>query len=90
MAELLSEMGRPEPILGKTYMADGWYYYDLPKMLPEYKDLLETLLQGEDDEPQYIWLTEAKYGDGFVRGQIIFSPKAMENLRKHTVKKEKV
>lgn len=74
-------MGLPpgEPITGKTYRADGWFYRDLPQMAPEYfNDLLDLI--GADN---IAWITRATYPNGYQRGQMLVSPDGMARIRAH-------
>lgn len=65
-----------EPIVGKTYRADGWVYRDLPKLSYEMFDKLVAMI-GEEN---IVWLTQADYGTS-KRGQLLVSPAGMENIR---------
>ncbi len=68
-----------EPIAGKTYLADGWLYRDLPTRLSyEMWDcLLSTIGEGE-----YVILAMSR-GNDWKRGQLLISPDGMENLQRH-------
>ena len=75
-----------EPVKGKTLVADGWVYRDLPRMTQEAMGILLGVI-GEDN---YEFLTSAKYPDKehgvAVRGQVMISPLGMENLILHASK----
>lgn len=68
-----------EPIPGKTYIADGWQYLDLPRMTPEWFDKFITIA-GEEN---IVWLTMANYGETR-RGQILLSPKGQQRFSEYT------
>lgn len=61
-----------------TLVKEGWVYKDFPKMLVAYWEYFKAAFgtQGED----YHILTEANYGDGYARGQLVLSPQALKNL----------
>jgi len=67
--------------LAKSMGKEGWTYRDLPNMLPEYMEKLVGWL-GED-EYTFITFAERTWPDGVrtVRGQILISPKGIENLK---------
>ncbi|WP_420478289.1 hypothetical protein [Brevundimonas sp. FT23028] len=67
-----------EPISGKTYMADGYVYRDLPRMT---KDLMAEFVSIVG-EAEIVWLTLADYGET-TRGQILISPAGQANLSAH-------
>ena len=77
-------LGDCEPIVGKTYIADGWKYRDFNKMpAPDWDNLLTTI--GEDN---YVLLTYAEYNDrALKRGQMLISPVGFDNLQKHIASK---
>lgn len=73
-----------EPIKGKTYMADGWVYKDIPgKLSYEVWDKLLDIF-GEDNYAILIM----SCGKDWKRGQFLVSPEGMENIRKYTVNKK--
>lgn len=61
----------------EALLADGWTYQDFPQMLTKYWDyvLLSLGTEGKD----YIKLSEADYGNGFKRGQLMLSAQARIN-----------
>jgi hypothetical protein len=71
-------MPNSEPFPGKTYIADGWVYRDLPRLSYEMFDKFVDIV-GEEN---MVWLTEADYGDS-KRGQLLVSPAGMERVRNH-------
>lgn len=78
-----------EPIPGKTYRADGWSYFDLPgKATPKMWNYLLGIIGKVDED--YIILIESE-GDSkngpWKRGQLLISPKGMENVRNHVLSK---
>ena len=79
LQKLMDAMPLPEgePFEGKTYIADGWVYRDLPRMTPE---AMRTFLDIVD-ENEVRWLTKASYPGGAVRGQLLISPKGIENMK---------
>lgn len=67
-----------EPIIGKTYLADGYVYRDLPRMEHRFlKELIDIIGSAE-----IVWLSRANYGDTG-RGQILISPTGQANLSAH-------
>jgi hypothetical protein len=64
-------------------LADGWEYRDAPKMTPEnWSKLLELIGEGN-----YRLLSFAQYDEPegtTQRGQMMVSPKGLENLRAYT------
>ena len=86
---LLDAMPLPEgePFPGKTYIADGWKYRDIPKLSPQMWDYFTQIL-GEEN---FVCLTISEYfhDDELVakRGQILISPVGMENLARHIAPK---
>ena len=87
--KLLDAMPIPEgePFPGKTYIADGWKYRDLPKLSPEMWDYLISII-GEEN---YVCLTIAEHFEDSQliakRGQLLISPTGMENLARHIATK---
>ena len=80
MVEHPSFKGMPpgEPVVGKTYRADGWQYYDLPEWLSlEMRDYFLSLFK---DDKNYVILAETTKGD-YWRGQMLISPEGQENMR---------
>ncbi len=67
-----------EPFPGKTYIADGWVYRDLPRMTPEFFDQLVAII----GESNIRWLSLADYGST-KRGQMLVSPDGMKALTAH-------
>jgi hypothetical protein len=71
-----------EPIKGKTYMADGWTYGDLPRMAPAFFDQFVEIVGAENLR----WLTLANYGGPngpSKRGQYLMSPEGQDRLREY-------
>lgn len=68
-----------EPIKGKTYLADGWVYRDLPRLTQKtMQDFID--LVGEEN---VVFLTFAKYTNEdvtTVRGQILISPEGQSKI----------
>lgn len=84
-ASIDAEIMRLEPKIATNCGKPGWKYRDLPPMsLPLFQDLL-TIIGGRD---QIFFLTEVKktWPDGgkTIRGQVLFSPEALEKLKTHT------
>lgn len=82
-----------EPVKGKTYVADGWQYRDIPRMSPDMWDYFVGIIGDENFVP----LSMAEYGEedaqgnqtiSAKRGQLLISPDGMENLRLHTASKQ--
>ena len=70
-----------EPIMGKTYRADGYTYKDLPRVSIEIFQEFVELVGGEN----LVWLSYAKYIQGDaqkVRGQVLVSPEGMKKILK--------
>lgn len=66
----IDPMSFGEPILGKTYKADGWVYRDLPRASPAaWQELMDTT--GPEN---VVVLVESRKGDEWVRGQVLVSP----------------
>jgi hypothetical protein len=65
-----------EPTPGKTYLADGWVYRDLPRLSFEMFDRLVSMI----GEANIVWLTQADYGDS-KRGQLLISPDGIQRLK---------
>jgi hypothetical protein len=72
-----------EPLPGKTYRADGWIYWDAPaRFTPHvWATLLAKLGKPQDD---YVILAQSSgtdhQGVGWIRGQLLIAPWAVENL----------
>lgn len=65
-----------EPVPGKTYRADGWAYVDPPtKFSPD----MWQLMLGIFGDGEYVVLAKTT-GPDFVRGQLLVSPRGMENM----------
>ena len=64
-----------EPIEGKTLVADGWAYRDVPRMTQDAWKLLMGIIGADNVE----LLSFANYGTA-VRGQMMISPEGMVNL----------
>lgn len=78
-------LGIGEPVKGKTYIADGYVYRDLPRMTePYYSDFINLL--GDDN---IVWLTKAAYPDGTQRGQILISIAGQQRIIDHNANKGK-
>lgn len=88
--EILDAVWQPssEPIVGETYMADGWVYRDLPNLLPELFDRFVSLA----GDGNLVWLTlaERKWPDGVTtkRGQCLISPAGVANLTAHVAEEK--
>lgn len=71
-----------EPIIGKTYIADGWQYRDIPNLSPKMWDYLFSMIGNENEH--YVFLSTSsieRNGELWAkRGQILISPIGMENL----------
>lgn len=67
-----------EPIQGKTLVADGWTYKDLPWLDPDQYETFLRVVGVENIE----FLTHAVRGLK-QRGQMFLSPTGQENLRKY-------
>jgi hypothetical protein len=70
-----------EPVLGKTYRADGWAYIDPPtRFSPEAWDGLMDLI-GEGNVVILAATTGTlKDGRPYVRGQLLISPDGIRNI----------
>lgn len=79
MSEHSSFDGLPagEPVVGKTYRADGWMYLDPPGKMSHdmWRLFLETIGEGE-----YVILAQSSTAD-WIRGQLLVSPRGQENLK---------
>lgn len=77
---LMDDMPLPpgEPIKGKTYIADGYVYRDLPNMATFMLTELIDILGREE----VVWLTRMTRGR-YSRGQALISPKGIQNLREY-------
>lgn len=75
----MTEIALPdsEPFPGETLLADGWVYRDLPRLTPEAMEKFVGIVT----EGEIRWLTKARYPDGSVRGQLLISPKGMDNMK---------
>lgn len=72
---LIERLGMGEPVKGKTYIADGWVYRDLPRMAPWAFDAFIDLI-GPDN---LVWLSLADYGAS-KRGQCLISPAGQQRM----------
>ena len=73
-----------EPIEGKTYIADGWVYRDMPGRVSfEYWDKFLDLL----GEGNYVILIRSE-GRDWKRGQFLISPDGMENLAVYSARQK--
>lgn len=76
------DMPKSEPFPGKTLVADGWEYRDLPRMTQEqFNQFLDVV--GEENVE---FLTFARYNSDSgcrVRGQLMISPYGMQKLKEH-------
>lgn len=82
LGEILAAIPLPpgEPVKGKTYLADGWVYRDLPARLSnEMWDLLISIM----GEGNYVILAESR-GPDWRRGQFLISPTGMKNMKEHS------
>lgn len=61
-----------------TLIKEGWRYQDFPQMLVPYWDYFKAAFGTEGED--YHILTEANYGNGYARGQLVLSPQALKNL----------
>ena len=70
-----------EPVLGKTYRADGWQYIDLPKWLSlEMKDYFLKII-GEDNYFIMAHSERVIEGEKYWRAQLLVSPDGQNNMR---------
>ena len=75
-----------EPIKGKTYIADGWEYRDVPGYLTQdAKELLLSII-GEDNYVVLAYSERVIEGDTCWHGQLLISPQGMENLKSNNRK----
>lgn len=77
-----------EPIIGKTYRADGWGYFDPGvKFEPEaWQDILNII----GEEYEILAFSTGKFpksGKPWVRGQLLVSPKGLDNIKNYIDKK---
>lgn len=90
MQKMLDEIPLPddEPILGKTYRADGWVYRDLPNLSLENFDKFVSIVGVNNIE----WLTLAQrsWPDGAItkRGQCLISPAGIEACKAHVAARD--
>lgn len=69
-----------EPIVGKTYRADGWEYKEIPWTTVDALNKILSYL--EDEEYEFIALSSREMnGVMCARGQVLFSPSAMKTIR---------
>lgn len=65
-----------EPVKGKTYRADGWFYRDVPwTTVANFDRLLGIIGDGH-----FVVLASTK-GNGLTRGQVLVSPEGMARVR---------
>lgn len=62
----------------------GWTYRDLPFMTTQIMDKLIELV-GRDE---IYFITHMRDTNDYVRGQVLFSPLAIERMKAHSVSKE--
>lgn len=87
---MMSERDDPpleEPIKGKTYMADGWVYRDMPSRLSHEMWAVFLELLGEGN---YVILALSRSQvDDWIRGQFLISPQGMQNVRADIARRKK-
>ena len=83
LKELFAKMPLPiiEPFPDENLRAQGWVYRDLPRISPEFFEILIKTIGEENIR----WLSMADYGNA-KRGQCFISPKGIENLKAYSIK----
>jgi hypothetical protein len=84
------ELPPGEPFTGGTLIADGWQYRDTPPMLEKFwKELLGVIGEGNYRLLSFMERTFKDDPRLFVRGQMLVSPKGIENLKtEHAIRRK--
>ena len=77
----LDEIPSSEPIVGKTYFADGWVYRFIDLITKEdFKKLIDII--GEDNKVMLALSDHIINGQSWFTGQFLISPEGIENLKR--------